>query len=283
MGILGLALWACSLLVQRFSTPAMEYLLIVTPALLFPTLTFLRSRRTTHPFFTYPAINIWCVAAYAALAYLTHANKRTLVVPLAIALAASGVAALLAIRSKGAKFAVPSLTLITALAVAALSLLAPSIWNQILTRRVHIAAPDVDLTMRDGTRVRLRQLCGNVVVLNFWGVWCGPCVQEMPELDMAARRARTDAPTARFFAVNSAIGGEDQATIARFLALHPIAVPVAYDLDQAAYRAFGIHGLPTTVIIDPRGVIRRIRVGFASTADFKAWLASSIDELAHAS
>jgi thiol-disulfide isomerase/thioredoxin len=119
-------------------------------------------------------------------------------------------------------------------------------------------------------------------VLNFWGVWCPPCVRELPDLDAARKSARMASTGARFVAVNSGIGGATEAAITHALVSHPVDLPVAFDLDQTVYRAFGIHGLPTTIIVVPHGAIRLVRVGFASTADFKAWLEENVAELSGA-
>ena len=128
----------------------------------------------------------------------------------------------------------------------------------------------------DGHAVRLTDYRGKVVVLNFWGVWCGPCVREMPELADFARHAATGSAV---FAVNSEIGGETPADTARFLHVHAFEVPVVLDHDRAAYRSFHIEGLPTTLLIDPQGIVRVRRMGFAATAGYEGWLVREVRAL----
>ena len=49
-------------------------------------------------------------------------------------------------------------------------------------------APDFTLKALSGVNLRLAEQRGDIIVLNFWASWCGPCIQEMPELDKLARK-----------------------------------------------------------------------------------------------
>ena len=263
-GLGGLAVCAGALLLQSWSEALLEYALIVLPLIVFPLITWMR-RDAAAPWSAFVAINVWLVVAYVGLARLASAEIAPLLIPMLIGLLASACVAMWS-----------SKTAIVIATIAGIAL-TPPIWSAILTRSVHQPAPDVAFATLDGHPLRLSDLRGNVVVLNFWGVWCGPCVQEMPELEAFAADAR--GRRVRVLAVNSGIGGETQDAIRRFLSLHHLAIPVALDAGRTAYRAFGVRALPTTILIDANGVIRARRVGFAATAHYRDWLAREVRRL----
>ena len=256
-----------AILLQSVSQVAMEYAAIVLPILAFPLATWMRVRAGSSRWFAFFAVNVWLVIADAALGKMALANVAALLFPMAIALAASAAVALLSSAARIA--AIP-------IAVAAGTLLVPLVWDAALSSSVHTPAPDVTLQLLSGRQVRLADLRGRVVVLNFWGMWCAPCVRELPELAAFAQQSRA----AEVIAVNSGIGGDKPGDILRFLRARHLNVPVAFDSNRVAYRAFAIAGVPTTVIIDPQGTIRERRVGFAATANFESWLVRRTARLA---
>jgi thiol-disulfide isomerase/thioredoxin len=79
-------------------------------------------------------------------------------------------------------------------------------------------APDVPLTGLDGRAHRLADYHGRRVLLNFWASWCGPCLDEMPALDRAAR-AHPDVTVL-------GIAMDEPARVQAFLATHPVGYPV---------------------------------------------------------
>jgi len=279
VGAAGFALSASALLLQSYSMVALESLLIVAPVLFFPLLTLLRSRGD-RAWLTYAAVNVWCVGFDLFVGWLAQARIPALLLPLAAALVSSAVVMLLARTAANGRSAAGRALPVAAVVAGCVFSIVPAVWDGLLTQPEAVAAPDIALTMGDGTSVGLRQLRGSVVVLNFWGVWCAPCVREMPALSAAARDMRSASVPVRFFAVNSSVGGESKEVIGRFVASHGITVPVAYDPDRAAYDGLGVTVLPTTLIIDGNGVIRWRRAGFASTADFETWLERTIRRVA---
>jgi thiol-disulfide isomerase/thioredoxin len=131
------------------------------------------------------------------------------------------------------------------LALAALAALASLAWCA--------DAPKTDLALKDanGRKVRLRDLRGKPVVLNFWATWCGPCNAEMPMLvDMEKQYA----PRGIQFIAASLDDAKTKARIAEFLAAHQITFPVWYgatadDLDQLKLGG----AVPATVFLDAEG------------------------------
>lgn len=103
--------------------------------------------------------------------------------------------------------------------------------------------------------VTTAQLHGGVSVVHFWASWCEPCKQEAPAFARVASAARG---YARVVAVNSG----DEASPARgFVRHYRWRMPVLFDQSQAAERAWGVTGLPTTFVLDARGRIARRLIG----------------------
>jgi uncharacterized protein (TIGR03435 family) len=103
-----------------------------------------------------------------------------------------------------------------------------------------------------GASMDAKSLHGKVVVLEFWATWCGPCVAAIPHLNELADKFK-DQPV-QFIAITA----EDEATIKPFLAKRPIHAWVALDTDRAMNKAYGIRGIPHTVILGKDGKIAAI-------------------------
>ncbi len=102
----------------------------------------------------------------------------------------------------------------------------------------------------DGAERTLADFAGQGVVLNFWATWCVPCVAEMPALDALARVGAQE--RIAVLPLSSDRGGA--ASVERFYKEKGIAtLPVLLDARGDAARAFGVRGIPTTVIIDRAG------------------------------
>lgn len=137
---------------------------------------------------------------------------------------------------------------------------------------VGYTAPDFALQTPSGDTVRLSELRGQPLVLNFWATWCGPCRAEMPAL---LRLEAAYAGRAQVIGVNQ---GESAATITAFATELAIDYPLLIDRNHAINRQYGVRGLPTTLFIDADGIIRDQLVGAASEAVLATKLASLIDE-----
>ena len=109
-------------------------------------------------------------------------------------------------------------------------------------------APEAGFTL-DGKPMSLADFRGRVVLVNFWATWCGPCVAEMPALDrLQAELGGQD------FTVITLSEDRNPALIAPFYATHGLEHLKRYhDPSGALSRAFGIRGLPTSVVIDRQG------------------------------
>jgi hypothetical protein len=112
-----------------------------------------------------------------------------------------------------------------------------------------------------GSFVGLHALRGRVVVLDFWATWCAPCRLTTPLL--SAWQDRYGAQGLSVVGVSSE-SVEAAALFARQENLH---YSLSSDLPGSSFSAFGVRSLPTIVLIDKRGVVRDVRVGFDSAAE----------------
>ncbi len=118
------------------------------------------------------------------------------------------------------------------------------------------AAPDFALKGEDGKTYRLSDYRGKVVVLNFWATWCPPCRYEMPSMERAHRKTKGE--DIAILAVNV---GEDETTVFAFTGQYPVSFPLPLDRDGSVIAKYPVIGLPTTFIIDPRGLVTHRAIG----------------------
>jgi peroxiredoxin len=115
-----------------------------------------------------------------------------------------------------------------------------------------LAAPDFVLTDLQGHNVKLSDLRGKAVVLNFWATWCPPCKQEIPWFVELQKRYGSEG----LQVVGVSMDDEgDQKDVAKFAAEQSINYPVLLGKDNVASQYGGIEYLPTTFYIDRDGVV----------------------------
>lgn len=118
-------------------------------------------------------------------------------------------------------------------------------------------APDFSLQSLDGSTVRLSDLKGQVVLINFWATWCAPCREEMPLLDAIYQKYN------RLGVELLGINVEDDASGARkYLNETPVTFPILFDPDGRVSKQYQVKAMPSTILVDRHGNVRHIHYGY---------------------
>jgi thiol-disulfide isomerase/thioredoxin len=120
-------------------------------------------------------------------------------------------------------------------------------------------APDIELPRAQEPPLRLGSLKGQVVLVDFWASWCGPCASSFPALDALYKRRHGDG--LEVLAVNV---DEDRRAADAFLKGRAHEMPVFFDLKGQVPAAFKVEGMPSSYLLDRRGRIRFKHVGYTA-------------------
>ena len=112
-------------------------------------------------------------------------------------------------------------------------------------------APRFSVVTLDRELVDLDSLKGKVVLMDFWGTWCPPCVAAVPTLRDLQRKHAKDA-----FVLLSVSSDSDEAVVRAFADKNRLAWPQYWDRDRKVQQAFDVRAFPTYVLIDDEGVVR---------------------------
>jgi peroxiredoxin len=118
-------------------------------------------------------------------------------------------------------------------------------------------APAFTLSSSGGSPVSLGQYKGQVVMINFWASWCGPCRQEFPLLESIYRKYSRMGFT--LLGVN--VEPDSQAAN-EWLKQTPVSFPILYDKDSKVSKLYDVAGMPSTVLIDRSGKLRMLHRGY---------------------
>jgi cytochrome c biogenesis protein CcmG, thiol:disulfide interchange protein DsbE len=128
-------------------------------------------------------------------------------------------------------------------------------------------APDFELQTLDGQSMQLSALDGKIRLLNFWATWCEPCRQEMPLLQEYQVRYSDQVA---ILAINNA---ESDEKVAAFVDKFNLHLPVLLDPGTKTAELYQVSGFPTTIFIDPQGIIRYRHIGVLNRDTLEGYLA----------
>ena len=119
------------------------------------------------------------------------------------------------------------------------------------------AAPDFVLRSATGENLRLSEYRGDVVLINFWATWCGPCRQEMPLLDdLYGRYERVGF---NLLGVNI---DEDSRRAMQMVQELGVNFPVLFDENKAVSKLYEVEAMPVTILVDREGIVRHVHHGY---------------------
>ncbi len=118
-------------------------------------------------------------------------------------------------------------------------------------------APNFTLKSLDGKNLKLSEMTGNVVLINFWASWCAPCRQEMPLLNALHKKYQ-----ALGFTVLGVNVEEDVKNARGFLKNFPVDFPVLLDNKNRVSKQYNVVAMPTTVVVDRDGNMRFLHQGY---------------------
>ncbi len=136
-------------------------------------------------------------------------------------------------------------------------------------------APDFTLRSNSGKNLKLSEFRGQVVLLNFWASWCGPCRQEMPALEKLHQRYHKLG-----FTVIGVNVEEDSTAAKKMLREVRVSFPILFDTQNTASKLYNVSAMPTTVIIDRDGNMRYLHKGYkpGEERDYRKWVKKLIRE-----
>ena len=135
------------------------------------------------------------------------------------------------------------------------------------TEPAYSPAPDFTVTDRDGNPVKLSELVGKPVILNFWASWCGPCKSEMPDLEAAYLQYGEDI---HFMMVNATDGSRETVdTASSYIDGQGYTFPIYFDTTLEASMKYGASSIPLTYFIDADGNLIARAVGALDAASLQ--------------
>lgn len=130
--------------------------------------------------------------------------------------------------------------------------------QQVSTARVGLPAPDIKLT--DSfykNELKLSDLRGNVIFVNFWATWCPPCIDELPSIQRLTKKFEGN-PNLRIITI---LYNDDINRVNYYMKEMNYTFPIYIDSNRSAADKFGITGVPETFIIDKKGILRNKVIG----------------------
>ena len=113
-------------------------------------------------------------------------------------------------------------------------------------------APAFSLPDLEGKTIFSAAFQGQLLLINFWATWCGPCRAEMPALDRLQQKFKAQGLTVIGIAIDS-----DKAVVQKFMSAAKTKFPILHDPEMTCHDAYKVFSYPTTFLIDQQGIIQK--------------------------
>ncbi len=110
-------------------------------------------------------------------------------------------------------------------------------------------APPFSLEDLDGKKIDLKHFKGQVIFLNFWATWCGPCKEEMPSMEALYQKFKERG----FVFLAISVDYEEKKKVKDYINKHRYTFPVLIDPKCVTLDLYRVKGIPTTILIDKKG------------------------------
>ena len=134
----------------------------------------------------------------------------------------------------------------------------PTLGHTLSVFKKQVMAPDFSLPDMDDKLHSLKAYKGNVVLLNFWATWCPPCRREMPSMERLSQRFIDS--KLKIIAINQMEDSDQVFAFTASLDTDPT-FTILFDKESTTAHGYNVQGLPTTFLIDKKGMIRYRAIG----------------------
>ncbi|MCS7011870.1 MAG: TlpA family protein disulfide reductase [Anaerolineales bacterium] len=133
--------------------------------------------------------------------------------------------------------------------------------------QLNTPAPDLSLKDLEGNLVSLSDYRGKVVLVNHWATWCPPCRAEMPDLEAYYQKY-----AGKNFVLIGIEAGDSLEEVRRFVSEQQISYPIWLDTEMIALAKFRTNSLPSSFLIDSKGMMRAMWIGMVNRATLETYV-----------
>ena len=136
-------------------------------------------------------------------------------------------------------------------------------------------APNFTLKSNSGKNIKLSELRGQVVLINYWASWCGPCRQEMPELNKLYSKYKKLG-----FTILGVNVEENNTEALKIIKHDKISFPILFDSENKVSKLYDVIGMPTTIVVGRNGNMRYLHRAYkpGDISKYKKWIKELIRE-----
>ena len=154
----------------------------------------------------------------------------------------------------------------------------PAWLDSMMWKEVNYQAPEFELLSLEGDTVSSLDYRNTVMILDFWGTWCGPCIEQFPLLEKLYKEYEGN-HNITFFIINPQVGGDTFEKALNFINENEYDLPFMNDIESMTYKNFNVYSLPRLIIIDKEGQVRFSHKGYNQSDNFYKIFHKHVDGL----